>query len=185
MSETNESPTEETNASEQLGENGIKALKAERERADKAEKSLRAFTEIGLGVDELKKIVEERAKADPEAAIAKAKREAEQEAQGRLHDALRRLSVREAAMKAGFHDPELAVVLIGDALADVRVGADDVVDTAAVETALAKVVEQRPYLVKTSEPARPGDAGIGASGGALPLNGDGIELALRNALRVS
>lgn len=129
-----------------LGDAGSAAIKAERERADKAEKELKR-----RDVEAEKARVaalDENARAVEEAKIA-AKAEVTSEYEVRI------MGLRVQARAAAFHDPELVAGLL-----ELTADATD----ADIDKALATVAAEKPYLVKAGgvPPMPQGPRGNGA-----------------------
>lgn len=101
--------------------------------------------------------------SDSEKAISEAKKAGEDEATTKYLTRLLQSEVKAAAAGLGFHDPADAHQYIDQ---EAVIGKDGEIDADALASAIAKVAESKPYLVKTAEGApSAGDAGIGVRGG--------------------
>lgn len=174
-------PAGEVEGVEQLGDAGKRALDRMKQERNEARQALKAFQELGLGADQLAEVVKKHTEHDHEAAMVKAHQEGVAEARKGFEQQLRAMAVREQAAGMKFHDPAAAVLFLGDRLNEVSFDGD-AVDAESVKALLSEVVEKNPYLVQKDEGSYV-DTGLGAQS-ALPLNGDGIESALKRKLGI-
>lgn len=101
--------------------------------------------------------------SDSEKAVQAAKNEGRAEAFTQLSQRLIQAEARAVAASAGFHDPQDAYRFIDS---DDLVSKDGEVDSAALESAITKLAEDKPHLVKSEDSGMSaGDAGIGVTGG--------------------
>lgn len=152
---------------EQLGSGGIKALQAERARAEEAERALKQFAALGLTVDQIKELADkERSTPSVEDIRDQARREAESAVAEKLAAGARAAEVRAQAAELGFHNPADALALIpAEKLAEVKVDDNGFADSEAVKEILTALAKSRDYLVRPATATYRG-AGIGASGAA-------------------
>ena len=141
-----------------LGDNGKKVLDQERARAKDAAASAKAAAaaEAAAKAENAKLLAriqefEDRDKSELEKAQATAERNA-----ARAEAADRRVvatEIRLAAAAAEFVDPSDAISVLGTDLASYV--QDGVVDTAAIEAAVADLLEKKPHWKKLPAPAAP------------------------------
>lgn len=147
----------------QLGDAGKRALAAEREARSAAEKSLKAFTDLGLTVEQVQALVADGASAED--VREQARREAEQVFVQRDAQRARATELRAQAAEAGFHSPADVVKLIDPVKLDaVKVSDSGDADASAVKSILEDLKKSSPYLVK-GQGGSYKDAGIGGVGG--------------------
>ena len=151
---------------EGLGEAGLKALRAERNRADAAE---RARLAAEAERDELRA----KNQTAEEKAIADAKKEGHAEA---TLDANRRITRSEIRAAAGgkLQDPEDAAAMLGDLDRFIVKGE---VDSKAITSAIDELVKAKPYLAAAGK-ARPLPGG-----GATQSSGTSFNDTLRRKIR--
>jgi hypothetical protein len=174
-------PDANPNPDDSLGENGKKALDAERRARASAEKA-RSQTERERD-DALARLkeFEEKSKSDSEKERDKAVREAEErtrkEITGTANARLVKASVRvEAATKLA--DPEDAVRFLN--LDEFSVDDDGEVDGKAIASAIDALLKQKPYLAaKGKTPKGDVDQGVRQNGGDTS-NAKGVD-RMRNA----
>lgn len=151
------------NPGENLGEGGLKALHSERERATQAEKSLKAFTELGLTPEQIVELQQKGATPSQEDILAAAKKQAEQMTSATLAANARTSEIRVQAVQAGFHNPDDALrFLPADKISAIAV-TNGAADAAAVKSLLDELAKSHSYLVKPAS-ASASDVGIGRSG---------------------
>lgn len=132
-----------------LGEAGEKALQAWKERAKAAEKDARRASELEAELNKLR----ESAMTEQEKAIAKAREEAAAEARKEVEGTYQRqlLEAKVARAAAGkLNDPDDAIRFLD---------LDTLTDDKAIATAIAGLVEQRPYLAAGATQPQPVDQG--------------------------
>ena len=149
-----------------LGESGVKALRAERDRAKAAE---RASRELGQKVQNLETLIGNLSKAlggesddgDGEADIADKVEQLHTrllEREAKQDERARRTAVVSAAKVAGFNDPADAARYLD--LSEIEV-TDGEADEAAANAAIKKLAEEKPYLIKATN-ASPNTKQLGA-----------------------
>ncbi|SJM61352.1 hypothetical protein [Gulosibacter sp. 10] len=180
--DTTQTPGQGEGGEEQLGDAGKRALDRMKEERNDARTALKAFQDLGLPADELGEIVKKHTETDQEAALAQARQEGAQEARKTFEQQLTALAVRERAAAKGFHEPEAALLFLGDRVSEITV-TDEGVDTSSVDTLLDDVATNHQYLVRQKDEGSGSSFGLGAQS-ALPLNGDGIEHALKTKLGI-
>lgn len=143
---------------EGLGEAGLKALRAERARGEKAERDLAALRAEN---DDL------RAKTQTEAekAVAAAKKEGRAEAEAEANRRIVRSELR-AISATRVSDPEDAAALLGDLDRFVVKGE---VDTKAITSAIDELVKAKPYLAPAGK-ARPLPGGSATQSSGVSIN---------------
>lgn len=138
----------------ELGENGVKALQAEREARKAAERQAKEFAE------QLEAIRREQM-TDQEKALDAARSEAADAARAETAAAYERrlLEATVKAQAAGrFRDPADALRLLD--LTDLPRGDDGVIDETAIGAALDQILTEKPYLGTDQTPQWPaGDGG--------------------------
>jgi len=151
-----------------LGDAGKAAIKAERQRAAKAEreaKELRARLEA----------IEAENLTESEKAIAAARDEGRAEAMTSANERLLRAEVK-AAAAGKLSDPADALALLD--LSGFSVGDDGEVDPEAIESAIDALVDQKPYLAAG---AKPGPTGTGGGGARPSTTPESIDQRIRAA----
>lgn len=152
---------------EGLGEAGLKALRAERARADEAErKRLAAETER----DELRT----KNQTAEEKAIEKAKKEGRDEATLEANRRIARSEIR-AAAGGKLQDAEDAASFLGDLDRFIVKGE---VDSKAITSAIDELVKAKPYLAAAGSKPRPLPGG-----GATQSSGSSFNDELRRKIR--
>lgn len=131
-----------------LGPNGEKALDSERALRAEAEKRAR------VAEAELEKFRTAN-QTEHEKALEAARREGRAEVQTVANKRLVSAEVRAYAADAGFQDPKDAVVQLAEAIGGIAVTEAGDVDEAAVQAAVKKLAESKPYLLKPSGPVVP------------------------------
>lgn len=148
-----EAPTADTPPAD-LGENGVKALQAERSARKAAEKQI---ADLAAQLDAIR--VEQM--TDQEKALAAARSEAADAAKAETVATYERrlLEATVKAQAAGrFRDPADALRLID--LTDLPRGDDGVIDDATIAAALDQILTEKPYLGTDQTPSWPaGDQG--------------------------
>jgi hypothetical protein len=131
-----------------LGPNGEKALQSERSlRADAEKRAQEALAEL----EKLKSANQ----TEQEKALEAARREGRTEVQTVANKRLVSAEVRAYAANAGFQDPKDAVVQLAELIGGIAVTDSGDVDEAAVEAAVKKLAETKPYLLKPTGPVLP------------------------------
>lgn len=152
--EAPELETPATDAPADLGENGVKALQAERQARKAAEKQI---ADLAAQLDSIRA----EQMTDQEKALAAARSEAAEAAKAETAATYERrlLEATVKAQAAGrFRDPADALRYLDTT--DLPRGEDGVIDDAAIGAALDAVLTERPYLGADSAPKWPdGDQG--------------------------
>jgi DNA-binding transcriptional MerR regulator len=158
-----ETPTE--SADEPLGEGGIRALEAERERR-------RAATEKNKALAARIAELEQQSMSDNERAIADARTEGEKAAEERWRERAGKLAVQ-AAAAGKFADPADVVRYLDDG---VPFDADGEVDSKALEARLSELLEAKPYLgVTPATPPPPAGMAPGVRGGSAAITPESVK----------
>lgn len=161
---TSEPSAPPTDGDEQLGENGLKALRATRTERDQARDALKPYTDLGLSPDELRALIDAKPVPVDESAL---EARYEQAANERYAGQVRDLAVTRAAVLAGFSNPDDAIALAdADAKAAIAV-TDGKADAEAAAELVKALATSRPYLLAQSTPSA-GAAGIGTRGSDSP-----------------
>lgn len=143
---------------EGLGEAGMKALRAERARADKAERERDA---AATERDDLKK----KTQTVEEKALDEAKKSGRDEATQEANRRIVKSEIR-AAAGAKVSDPEDAAALLGDLDRFIVKGE---VDTKAISSAIDDLVKAKPYLAPSGK-ARPLPGGAATANSGTSFN---------------
>lgn len=158
-------PDDKKDSPGDLGEAGKKALQAERQRANEAEKARKAAEQKVSELEERLTKLEADAMSDQEKAIAKARKEAEDEARkderAKWANTIRAAKA-EVAAAGKLANPKLATKLID--LSSIEVSDDGVVDDKALTKAIDALLESEPYLATGAGGKPPGSA----DGGVRP-----------------
>lgn len=143
-----------------LGEGGIRALQAERDRATELQRQLTAVTGER---DQLRSATQ----TEHERAVTTAREEGKAEVTQTMNRHLVAAKIEAAAATKGFHDPTDAVASLGERFGEITVtnGAPDAQQVTAMVEALATT---KPHLVRQQQPAAPQHAGIPGHGTTQP-----------------
>lgn len=133
----------------ELGDAGKAAIKAERQRAAKAEREAK---ELKARLEAL----EAESLSETERKIAEARREASTEAIAAANARIIRAEIK-AAAAGKLADPSDAIRLLD--LTEFDVSDDGEVDNQAIESAIDSLVAAKPYLTATGRPAGTGGGG--------------------------
>jgi len=149
----------ETEAPEDLGDPGKRALQAERQARRDAEKQLREFRERLTAMEEAQnKTAEERAALEQQ-------REIERAALTKANERILAAELR-AAAKGELADPTDALTFIDRS--SFEVGDDGSVDGDAIATAIVELIERKPYLAARRETKVEGSADGGTRDASRP-----------------
>jgi hypothetical protein len=111
----------------------------------------------------------EKSQTETERLVNAARKETEQSVVQKFNRRIVQSEARALAASAKFRDPSDAVAFLGD-LSQIQV-TDDGVDVKALNSALADLAKQKPYLLIDEKPTRPeGDVGQGPRGNSGPAN---------------
>ena len=170
---------------EVLGPKGTKALAAMKDRARKAEREARAFKALGLTPEQIQALADGSGKPDDgegdadkiAAAVAKATKDAEREANTKAAQRVLRSEIR-AQASATFEDPSDALAFLD--LKDFDLDDDGEPDADQIKEALEDLLARKPRLGKVT--AQGGTGGSGSADGGS-RNGDRPKQLTREDLK--
>lgn len=148
-----------------LGDAGKKALKAERERANAAEKRNKQLEAENARLRGGKNDDGTGDGAPNDKAIEAAREEGRQEAAAAANRAVIAAETRALAATAKMRDPRDAVIQLSTELKDVQVDENGAIDSASIEQLLKDLKAKKPYLFDNgTSTVSHTDAGIGTGG---------------------
>lgn len=151
-----------------LGDAGKAAIDRMKGERNAARAELKAFTDLGLSVEEVKSLMASQQPSSTPASGSETPSVDEQVASA-LASERRALAVQLAAVGAGFTNPADAVALLdAGKLAGVPI-ADGTPDAAKVLELVTELATSRPYLLRNTIPSAE-DAGLGNRGGGAAPN---------------